>query len=98
MPEAKDNATPTTDGPAPEAAPPEPPKPEPWTPAKVVEWNAYYDIYVAVGVLLLAFLGSANRITQPSVWSGLHTGRTISATMTPVATDSLSYTRRGTAG
>ena len=25
------------------------PEPEPWTPARVTEWNAYYDLYVALG-------------------------------------------------
>src|SRR4051812_39144065 len=42
---------------APEGPPPEP-EPEPWTAQRVVEWNAYYDIYVVLGVLLLAFVGS----------------------------------------
>src|ERR1700735_3826888 len=49
---------PQTDTPTPEVK-----APEPWTATKVLEWNAYYDIYVALGVLLLAFLSSANQLT-----------------------------------
>ncbi len=63
-----------------------PPPPEPWTPQRVSEWNAYYDVYVAAFVLALAFLGFANRI-QPSnsaLWSQLETGREISAAGSPL--------------
>ena len=70
----------------------EPPKaapPEPMTPARVFEWNSYYDLYVAAGVLLLAFLSSANRL-QPEnsvLWSYLHAGRQISDAGRPVVSD-----------
>ena len=55
------------------------PQPEPWTPARVTEWNAYYDLYVALGVLLLVFVTSANKITHSSIWTWLQAGRTMAA-------------------
>ena len=60
--------------------------PEPWTPQRVVEWNAYYDVYVAAFVLALAFLGSANRIqsVNSGLWSLLQTGRVISEAGSPI--------------
>ena len=63
-----------------------PPPPEPWTPARVVEWNAYYDVYVAAFVLALAFLGSANKIQSANsgLWSMLQTGRQISEARSPI--------------
>jgi tetratricopeptide (TPR) repeat protein len=76
----------------PEAAEPEV---EPWTPARVVEWNAYYDLYVAAGVLLLAFVTSANEITQSPLWTWLQAGRTMAAQGKPLVTDWFSYTERG---
>ncbi|MGE3820347.1 MAG: hypothetical protein AB7I30_13115, partial [Isosphaeraceae bacterium] len=68
-------------------------EPEPWTPERVVEWNAYYDIYVVLGVLLLAFIVSANRITHSSIWTQLQAGRLIAEAGAPVTTDPFSYTR-----
>ncbi|WP_435021286.1 tetratricopeptide repeat protein [Tundrisphaera sp. TA3] len=62
---------------------------EPMTPARVFEWNSYYDLYVAAGVLLLAFLSSANRL-QPEnsvLWSYLHAGRQISEAGRPIVSD-----------
>ena len=76
------------------SAPPEPP-PEPWTPARVTEWNAYYDLYVALGVLLLVFVVSANKMTHSSIWSWLQAGRTMAHRGTPLAIDPFSYTESG---
>lgn len=70
-------------------------EPEPWTPERVVEWNAYYDIYVALGVLLLAFVVSSNKITHTSIWNQLQSGRLILAAGSPLTTDPFSYTRPG---
>lgn len=77
------------------AEPEPPPEPEPWTPERVSEWNAYYDLYVMLGVLLLAFIASANRITHSAVWTQLRVGQIIAATGRPVTTDVLSYTEEG---
>src|SRR4051794_4104272 len=71
------------------------PEPEPWTAERVTEWNAYYDLYVILGVLLLAFVASANRITHASIWSQLQVGRLIMARSAPVTTDPLTYTEGG---
>ncbi|MFO0909896.1 MAG: hypothetical protein U0794_16365 [Isosphaeraceae bacterium] len=68
---------------------------EPWTPERVLEWNAYYDLYVMLGVLLLTFIASANKITHSSIWNQLQVGRIIAATGTPVTTDLFSYTEEG---
>jgi hypothetical protein len=38
--------------------------PEPWTPERVFQWNAYYDVYVMWATLLLAFLVSCNYVTR----------------------------------
>src|SRR5262249_7560131 len=55
------------------------PAPEPWTPARVSEWNAYYDLYVALGVVLLVFVNAANKITHSPLWGQLEAGRTMAA-------------------
>jgi tetratricopeptide (TPR) repeat protein len=68
------------------------PEPEPWTPARVTEWNAYYDLYVAIGVILLVFAVSANEITHSALWTWLQAGRTMAAQHRPLVTDSFSYT------
>ena len=60
------------------------PPPEPWTPERAKEWNAYYDVYVMLGVLLLVFIASSNKITGSAVWSRLQVGRVIAATGAPV--------------
>jgi len=73
------------------------PEPEPWTPRRVAEWNSYYDIYVAAFVLLLAFLGAANKI-QPinsGLWTLLDSGRRIAAAGAPVVTDTSSIAGEG---
>ncbi len=82
-----------------EAAPPEGDAsvPEPWTPERVSEWNNYYDIYVMMGVLLLAFLVSANKIQQSPIWARLQVGRVIAATGSPALKDPFTYTEGGRA-
>jgi tetratricopeptide (TPR) repeat protein len=76
----------------PEPAPP----PEPWTPERALVWNRYYDKYVVLGVLVLAFLASANRITNPSIWTQLKLGQLMAERGAPLAVDPLSATRSGT--
>ncbi len=78
----------------PEAVEPEP-EPEPWTAERVSEWNAYYDVYVALGLVLLVFVVSAHRITHSTIWAQLQTGRLIAANSAPVLTDPFSYTEPG---
>jgi tetratricopeptide (TPR) repeat protein len=73
---------------------PAPPPPEPWTPERVLEWNRYYDLYVAAGVVLLVFFASAHYIAQANLWSHLQTGRLI-ARGGPVTTDPFSYSMAG---
>jgi hypothetical protein len=68
------------------------PEPEPWTPARVTEWNAYYDLYVAIGVILLVFAVSANEITHSALWTWLQAGRMTAAQHWPVVADPFSYT------
>src|SRR3954467_710048 len=80
--------------PAADAELPEPP-PEPWTPARVTEWNAYYDLYVALGVILLVFVASANKITHSSLWPLLQAGRVMAAQAKPMVTDRFSFTMAG---
>src|SRR4051794_33753144 len=75
---------------------PAPEPPEPWTAEKVVEWNAYYDLYVVLAVLLLAFVASANKISNSSLWTHLKVGQVISARGPLAATiDHFSYTEPG---
>ncbi|MBV8076925.1 MAG: hypothetical protein JO284_11030, partial [Planctomycetaceae bacterium] len=71
IPEAEARASDPEMGASAEAPAPEP---EPWTPERVAEWNAYYDLYVTLGVLLLAFVASANKITHSSIWPQLQVG------------------------
>ena len=78
-----------------EATAAEEPAPEPWTPERVVEWNSYYDVYVALAVLLLAFIVSANKVTHSSIWTQLQLGNLIAAKVAPVTTDPFSYTEEG---
>jgi tetratricopeptide (TPR) repeat protein len=68
---------------------------EPLTPERVSEWNAYYDLYVMLGVLLLVFVASANKITHSSIWNQLQVGRLIASQGAPVTTDPFSYTEAG---
>ena len=71
--------------------------PEPMTPARVFEWNSYYDLYVAAGVLLLAFLASANRIAPENsvLWSWLQAGRQTSESGRPAVSDVTSIAGAG---
>jgi len=69
--------------------------PSPGRPARVVEWNAYYDLYVAIGVLLLAFVASANEITYSPLWTWLQAGREMATKGSPLLTDTFSYTEKG---
>src|SRR5206468_213050 len=78
-----------------ETAESEEPEPQPWTTERVVEWNAYYDVYVMLAVLLLAFIVSANRISHSSIWTQLQLGNAIAAKTAPVTTDPFSYTEGG---
>ncbi|HEV3163419.1 MAG TPA: hypothetical protein VGZ22_05220, partial [Isosphaeraceae bacterium] len=79
----------------PDAQPTHPPAPEPWTPERVLAWNAYYDLYVALGVLLLVFLVSATKITNSSLWTLLQAGRQTAHQHAPVVIDTFSYTEAG---
>lgn len=89
--EAQGDATPDrAEG---EPAPPTPP--EPWTPKRVREWNSYYDLYIVAGVLLLAFVASANRVDSSPLWSQLQVGRLIAEQGRPLTTEPFSMTERG---
>lgn len=89
-PRPEASATAPTEG----ESPPSPPPPEPWTPERVVAWNAYYDLYVALGALLLGFLTSAVKVANSSIWADLRAGRLILA-RGPLARDVLSFTAEG---
>ncbi len=84
-------ATATDVAPEPE---PEPP-PEPWTPERVSEWNAYYDVYVKWAALLLVFIVSCNYVTDSSLWLNLKTGQAIAEKGAPLFADEFSYTEAG---
>jgi tetratricopeptide (TPR) repeat protein len=90
----KPQPPPEAETPPAEAEAPAPP-PEPRTPERVTAWNAYYDVYVALGVLLLVFLVSATQITNASIWTWLRTGQLIAARGAPVRSDPFSYTMEG---
>ncbi len=79
---------------SPDAETPPTPTPEPWTPERVVAWNAYYDIYVALGALLLGLLTSAVKAASSSLWTNLRAGQLI-LRQGPVLTDVFSYTAEG---
>ena len=74
------------------------PQPEPWTPERVTEWNAYYDIYVMLAVLLLAFVVSSVRVDEnnPLLWTHLKTGELTAQQSYPVVSDTFSYSETGT--
>jgi tetratricopeptide (TPR) repeat protein len=69
--------------------------PEPWTPERVFQWNAYYDVYVMWATLLLAFLVSCNYVTDSQFWLQLKSGELIADRAGPVMTDTFSYTEDG---
>jgi tetratricopeptide (TPR) repeat protein len=81
------------EGPGPEAEA-EPP-PEPWTPERVSEWNAYYDLYVLAATVLLALVVACNYVTDSQLFAHLRIGQSISEKSAPVLTDELSYTETG---
>lgn len=81
--------------PQPEPQPVDQAQPEPWTPQRVVEWNSYYDLYVVLGVLFLAFVVSANKITNSDIWAQLRAGNMIAAQRAPLVTDTFSFTETG---
>ena len=69
---------------------------EPLTPESALEWNRYYDRYVAGGVLLLVLLVSIHKITPlSSVWPTIKFGEVMVRTGAPVTTDVFSYTEAG---
>ena len=68
------------------------PPPEPWTPERVIEWNAYYDLYVKLAALLLVFMVSCNYVSDSQVWLHLKSGQLIAEQRWPIKTDVLSYT------
>jgi tetratricopeptide (TPR) repeat protein len=81
-----------------EAPPPEvevEPPPEPWTPERVIEWNAYYDRYVMAATLLLAFIVSCNYVADSSIFAHLKAGQLINDRSGPLLTDEFSYTETG---
>jgi tetratricopeptide (TPR) repeat protein len=86
-----DAATVAASADAPEASPP---TPEPWTAERVLEWNRYYDLYVAAGVLLLVFIASIHQITDSLVWPMIQSGRLI-AKQGPLTNDPFSLTMAG---
>ncbi len=84
----------TTSATATDTATAEAPAPEPWTAAKVVEWNSYYDLYVVLGVILITFLGSTTLLTSSSVWTHLRAGQVLTERFDPTA-DLFSYSQPG---
>jgi len=84
-------ATATDLAPEPDAEPP----PLPWTPERVLEMNAYYDVYVKWAALILAFMVSCNYLSDSHLWVHLKTGQLIADQSAPVTTDVFSYTENG---
>ncbi len=88
VPEAKTSSSAAVDE-APAAvvpevdAEPEVEPPQPWTAERVSEWNAYYDVYVFLSVLLLTFVVAAVRINSSNFWTHLKTGELIAAQVCP---------------
>src|SRR5262249_16933565 len=71
------------------------PAPEPWPPERVLERNAYYDIYVMLAVLLLAFMVAAVQINNSIFWTHLKAGELIAAQGVPLTADPFSYSEPG---
>jgi tetratricopeptide (TPR) repeat protein len=73
------------------------PEVEPLTPERALEWNRYYDRYVAGGVILLVFLVSAHKINSSSspIWPMLKVGEAIVKRGAPITTDVFSFTEQG---
>ena len=68
---------------------------EPWTAEKVVEWNNYYNIYVVIGLLVLAVVTSLNYLDDSLVWSSLRSGQTTLNSGFPATTDPFSLVGEG---
>ena len=79
---------------SPESAAEAEPAPEPWTPERVLEWNRYYDLYVAASVVLRAGLAAVHKSIGSLIWTLLRSGRMIIA-RGPLVTDPFSYTMAG---
>ncbi|MHB1559283.1 MAG: hypothetical protein ACYC61_17675, partial [Isosphaeraceae bacterium] len=77
-----------------EQAPPVP-EPEPWTPERVIEWNAYYDRFVVFAVLLLTLGVACNYVTNSQFFLHLRTGQLIAENGGPLKGDEYSYTEAG---
>jgi len=88
---------PVADALAPEVEPDTEPIDEPRTPQDVLDWNRYYDRYVAAGVLLLVFLVSAHKITSIAspIWPMLRFGELIVREGGFITTDRFSFTEAG---
>jgi tetratricopeptide (TPR) repeat protein len=67
------------------------PPPEPMTPQRVLEWNAYYDLFVAGFALLLCFVASATIIDTPAIWSHLRAGALIDQQGGPITVEPFSF-------
>ena len=73
----------------------ESPAPEPWTPERVVEWNNYYNLYVAIGLLVLVVVKTLNLFEESAIWASLRSGEITLSRGYPETTDTLSYTAEG---
>jgi len=71
------------------------PEPEPWTPERVLEWNAYYDLFVVGFALLLCFLAAATQIDNSTLWTHLRAGELIQEQGAPITTEPFSYAAEG---
>lgn len=78
-----------------EGSPAEAPAPEPWTPERVVEWNNYYNLYVAIGLLVLVVVKTLNLFEESAIWASLRSGEITLSRGFPETTDTLSYTAEG---
>ena len=69
--------------------------PEPMTPVRVLEWNAYYDLFVAGFALLLCFVAAATTIDNATIWSYLRAGQLIDSKGGPITAEPFSYAAEG---
>src|SRR5262249_34675315 len=98
-PEVATAPDPTRDGAELDAAqePEAEPAPEPWTAERVIEWNRYYDLYVAAASLLLVFLVATHKLANSSIWPLVQAGRKTLQEGMPILTDPFAYTNVGRA-